>query len=124
MDKSAQRYDGLLAQLGRRAGGPAGSESADPAAFRDVNAKLMRTERTLTLPDGLPRRSWFRHQIYAPGFYTGYGVKTLPGVREAIEQNRWSEADQQIARLGTVLAAEAEAIDQASAALEPLVSGR
>src|SRR6266536_2844494 len=85
LDKSAQRYDGLLAQLGRRAGGPAGSESADPAAFRDVNAKLMRTERTLTLPDGLPRRSWFRHQIYAPGFSTGYGVKTLPGVREAIE---------------------------------------
>jgi N-acetylated-alpha-linked acidic dipeptidase len=124
LDKSAQRYDGLLAQLGRRTGGPAGSESADPAAFHDVNAKLMRTERTLTLPDGLPGRSWFRHQIYAPGFYTGYGVKTLPGVREAIEQNRWSEADQQIARLGTVLAAEAEAIDQASGALEPLVSGQ
>ncbi len=124
LDKSAQRYDGLLAQFGRRAGEPAGSESANPARFRDVNLKLMRSERTLILPDGLPGRPWFRHQIYAPGFYTGYGVKTLPGVREAIEQNRWSEADQQIARLGGVVEAEAKAIDEASAALEPLVSGQ
>ncbi len=124
LDKSAQRYDGLLAQLGRRASGPAGSEAADPARFRDVNLKLMRSERTLILPDGLPGRPWFRHQIYAPGLYTGYGVKTLPGVREAIERNRWSEADQQIARLGGVLEAEAKAIDEASAALEPLVSGQ
>jgi N-acetylated-alpha-linked acidic dipeptidase len=50
----------------------------------------------LTNPNGLPRRSWFRHQIYAPGFYTGYGVKTLPGVREAIEQRNWTEATEQI----------------------------
>ena len=50
-----------------------------------LRAKLIRTERTLTLPDGLSGRPWFRHQIYAPGFYTGYGVKTLPGVREAID---------------------------------------
>jgi N-acetylated-alpha-linked acidic dipeptidase len=84
----------------------------------------MRTERALTLPDGLPGRPWFRHQVYAPGFYTGYGVKTLPGVREAIEQNRWPEADQQIVRLGAVLSAEASAIDEASAVLEPLVGGQ
>jgi N-acetylated-alpha-linked acidic dipeptidase len=62
--------------------------------------------------------------VYAPGFYTGYGVKTLPGVREAIEQSRWPEADQQIVRLGAVLSSEAKAIDEASAALEPLVGGQ
>ncbi len=45
---------------------------------------------------GLPRREWFKHQIYAPGFYTGYGVKTLPGVREAIEQKNWGEARDQV----------------------------
>ena len=45
---------------------------------------------------GLPRRPWYRHTIYAPGFYTGYGVKTLPGVREAIEQRNWKEAQEQI----------------------------
>jgi len=48
------------------------------------------------LSDGLPRRPWYRHTIYAPGFYTGYGVKTLPGIREAIEQRNWTEAQQQI----------------------------
>jgi len=44
----------------------------------------------------LPRRSWYKHQIYAPGYYTGYGVKTLPGIREAIEQRNWTEAQAQI----------------------------
>jgi len=49
------------------------------------------------LNEGLPRRPWYRHTIYAPGFYTGYGVKTLPGIREAIEQRNWTEAQDQIA---------------------------
>ena len=57
---------------------------------------LMHIEQALLRPDGLPRRPWFRHQIYAPGFYTGYGVKTVPGVREAIEQKEWSNANRQI----------------------------
>ena len=57
---------------------------------------LMKTERFLTSNQGLPRRPWFKHQIYAPGFYTGYGVKTLPGIREAIEQRNWTEATEQI----------------------------
>jgi N-acetylated-alpha-linked acidic dipeptidase len=120
LDRSAQHYDGLLARWTGR------NEAAAPAAgqLATVNAKLMRTERALTAPDGLPGRPWFRHQIYAPGFYTGYGVKTLPGVREAIEQNKWSEADQQIAKLGAVLQAEAQAIDDASAALEPMLAGQ
>jgi N-acetylated-alpha-linked acidic dipeptidase len=61
--------------------------------------------------------------IYAPGLYTGYGVKTLPGVREAIEQSRWDEANQQIERLAGVLDAEAKAIDAAAAALAPLAGG-
>jgi N-acetylated-alpha-linked acidic dipeptidase len=46
---------------------------------------------------GLPRRGWYKHTLYAPGFYTGYGVKTIPGVREAIEQRNWKEAQEQIA---------------------------
>jgi len=57
---------------------------------------LYKSERLLTRSEGLPRRDWFRHQIYAPGFYTGYGVKTLPGVREALEQRNWTEAQEQI----------------------------
>src|SRR5699024_272683 len=57
-----------------------------------VNELLQSSEQQLTDSGGLPRRPWFRHQIYAPGFYTGYGVKTLPGVREAVEQRNWNEA--------------------------------
>jgi N-acetylated-alpha-linked acidic dipeptidase len=66
---------------------------------RGLNADLIRSERLLTDERGLPNRPWFEHLLYAPGFYTGYGVKTIPGVREAIEQKKWSEADEQIARL-------------------------
>ena len=62
---------------------------------RQVDEILYRTERAMTHPDGLPGRPWFVHQIYAPGFYTGYGVKTLPGVREAIEERAWDEVDRQ-----------------------------
>jgi len=52
-----------------------------------------RMEQALTSPDGLPGRIWFKHMIYAPGMLTGYGVKTVPGVREALEARRWDEAD-------------------------------
>ncbi|PIB25302.1 transferrin receptor-like dimerization domain-containing protein [Maribacter sp. 4G9] len=68
-----------------------------------LNTLLMDAEHKLTSDDGLPRRPWFKHQIYAPGFYTGYGVKTLPGVREAIEQKNWSEAKEQIKALSETL---------------------
>jgi N-acetylated-alpha-linked acidic dipeptidase len=67
-----------------------------PATQKQLDEILFRSERTLTSDSGLPRRDWFKHQIYAPGFYTGYGVKTLPGIREAIEQRNWSEAQEQI----------------------------
>lgn len=67
------------------------------AAEQDaLNKKLYKAEQLLLSDDGLPRRPWYRHTIYAPGFYTGYGVKTLPGIREAIEQRNWKEAQQQI----------------------------
>jgi N-acetylated-alpha-linked acidic dipeptidase len=68
-----------------------------------VNALMMQAEQQLTSTEGLPRRPWYRHQVYAPGFYTGYGVKTLPGVREAIEQRNWEEAQQQIVKLAGTL---------------------
>ncbi|MBO0329885.1 transferrin receptor-like dimerization domain-containing protein [[Muricauda] lutisoli] len=68
-----------------------------------LNQELMGMEQVLLQDKGLPRRDWFKHQIYAPGFYTGYGVKTLPGVREAIEQKEWKEAQEQIGVLATTL---------------------
>ncbi len=103
--ESAKRYDAA----GQKAG--AGTRA------QVVNAKLIESERRLTDDAGLPGRPWFRHMIYAPGFYTGYGVKTIPGVREAIEQKRWKEAEEQIQRAGGVLTREADLIDEAAAAL-------
>ena len=73
----------------------------------------------MTHPDGLPGRPWFVHLIYAPGFYTGYGVKTLPGVREAIEQRSWDEVQRQIARLADTVRQVATEIDRATRILEP-----
>lgn len=70
---------------------------------QQVNQLFKDLERSLTDDSGLPRRPWFIHHVYAPGFYTGYGVKTLPGVREAIEQRDFVEAQQQIEKLGKVL---------------------
>jgi N-acetylated-alpha-linked acidic dipeptidase len=68
-----------------------------------LNKLLYQSERKLTLDEGLPRRPWFKHHIYAPGFYTGYGVKTLPGVREAIEQRDWEEVRKEIDDLEKVI---------------------
>ena len=62
-----------------------------------LNEKLFRAEQQLLSPGGLPRRNWYKHTLYAPGFYTGYGVKTMPGIREAMEQRNWTEAQEQIA---------------------------
>jgi N-acetylated-alpha-linked acidic dipeptidase len=78
----------------------------------------MESERRLTDPAGLPRRPWYKHMIYAPGVYTGYQPKTMPGVREAIEQKRWSEVEPEIARIAKVLDSERELIDSATAELE------
>jgi len=61
-----------------------------------LNKALYQAEQQLLTTTGLPRRGWYRHSLYAPGFYTGYGVKTLPGIREAIEQRNWKEAQDQI----------------------------
>jgi len=85
-----------------------------------LNATLRQSERALMSATGLPRRPWYRHQIYAPGFYTGYGVKTLPGVREAIEQKNWSEAEQQIAVTAQALAAHTSVVGRAAEQLEKL----
>ncbi len=68
-----------------------------------INANLIQSERLLTDPAGLPNREWFRNMIYAPGYYTGYGVKTLPAIREAIDQKQWTLADEQIIRVAKVL---------------------
>lgn len=90
---------------------------SDPALSADgaetLNNHLKGIELLLTDERGLPKRPWFRHQIYAPGFYTGYGVKTLPGIREAIEERNWELVPVQMERLAAALLRASEALETA-----------
>ena len=113
LTRNAGRYQKALDKATTKGGLKLG-----PALVQSLNAKLIQSERKLTSADGLPGRPWYQHMLYAPGFYTGYGVKTIPGVREAIEQKKWKEAEQQIARVGMVLQDEAALIDSAATELE------
>ena len=88
------------------------------ASLAQVNLQLLQSEHALTDANGLPGRPWFKHQLYAPGFYTGYGVKTVPAVREAIEQKQWSTAEESINTVARTLENEATAIEKAAISLE------
>ncbi|HUN86999.1 MAG TPA: M28 family metallopeptidase [Terracidiphilus sp.] len=110
---SADRYTRALAALRATDG-----SHLDATSLAKVNALLVESERALTTEAGLPGRPWFKHQIYAPGAYTGYGVKTLPAVREAMDQENWKLADEQIPVVAKVLQDEAALIDSAAGILD------
>ena len=116
LQRTAEAYDKALAQATEN-----GGAALARAALKEANDKLIQVERALTLNEGLPNRPWFKNQIYAPGFYTGYGVKTLPAVRESIEQKEWKLADDEIAKVGKVLENAGEAIQGATAELSKAV---
>ena len=99
-----------------QSGSPAGSDAH--SSLSEVNHRLMRAERELMLTDGLKNRPWYKHSLYAPGFYTGYGVKTMPGIREAIEQAAWGEVNGEIARVAAALTREAALLREAAGLLE------
>ena len=116
LERTTEAYDKALAQATEN-----GGAALARAALKEANQKLIQVERALTLNEGLPNRPWFKHQIYAPGFYTGYGVKTLPAVRESIEQKQWKLADEEIAKVGRVLENAGEAIQGATSELSKAV---
>jgi len=105
---SARAYDAALAKAG----------ALKPAAQAKLDAVLIGVEHSLTDPQGLPGRPWYQHLIYAPGMLTGYGAKTLPGVREALEGRRWAEAQAYIGRTAAALDAARARIDAATAILK------
>jgi N-acetylated-alpha-linked acidic dipeptidase len=109
---SASHYDSALAS----ATVPGGTAS-NAAVAGKVDAILLTVEPALLSPEGLPGRPWFRHQLYAPGLLTGYGVKTVPGVREAIEASQWGLADSMIVRVADALQAAGTVLDSAAAVL-------
>ena len=87
------------------------------ASSEEINKLLYTSERLLTRDAGLDGREWYKHHVYAPGFYTGYGVKTIPGVREAIEQRDYDKVEPQIAIAADVLNAMADRVELLSARL-------
>ena len=117
LTESARRYHGAVDGWleCRRA-------ARSPEAARALDRLLIDSERPLLNPAGLPRRPWFKHLLYAPGVYTGYDVKTVPGVREAIELKRYDEADQEIVRVAQALTAQAALVDRATAGVTAAVA--
>jgi N-acetylated-alpha-linked acidic dipeptidase len=112
LSQSARRYRQALQKAW------ASPQGVPAATLADLNQKMMESERRLTDDAGLPRRSWYKHVIYAPGVYSGYAPKTMPGVREAIEQKRWPEANAEIVRVAKVLDNESALIDAATEELQ------
>jgi N-acetylated-alpha-linked acidic dipeptidase len=100
-----------------RAAEAAIASGAPPEVLAAANRKLKVAERALLSDAGLPGRPWFRHQIYAPGFYTGYGVKTLPAVREAVEQKKWDLAEREVREVAAVIEKEADAVSEIASGL-------
>ncbi len=86
--------------------------------LRALNTLLLQTERKLGATDGLPRREWFKHQVYAPGFYTGYGVKTMPQIREGLEENRLDEAREGVRKVAAAINGLAEQVEEAAEMLK------
>jgi N-acetylated-alpha-linked acidic dipeptidase len=120
LENAAETLTQAAARYRKAADAARPKAAANMPVIRQVNARLMQAERQLIDPAGLPRRPWYRHLLYAPGFYTGYAVKTMPGVREAIEQNEYGEAETEIGRVAKALEREAILLDAASAQLETI----
>ena len=116
LDKAANSYD--KAYSAALAGN--NSDASRQASLRSINQKLLQAERMLTSTEGLSGRPWYRHLLYAPGFYTGYGVKTMPGVREAIEQRQWTRVEPEITRVADALSREARLVGQLAEELDRL----
>ena len=113
-----QRADARRRPLSSKALDGAPRSKVTPESARAVNAAADPERASADRRGGLPRRPWYRHLLYAPGYYTGYAVKTMPGVREAIEEKNYAEAEAEIVRVARALEREKALIDAAAADLE------
>jgi len=112
LDKAATHYG--------KARAVAAGKSIPAASLKTLNQELSQAERKLTTPSGLPRRPWMQHLIYAPGWYSGYSVKTLPGPRETIEARHYADADAQIVLVAHAIEDEAHYVEHLAAELDAL----
>jgi N-acetylated-alpha-linked acidic dipeptidase len=109
LDGAAKAYDAAIAAKG---------DSLSAAQTTALNARLRDIEQTLLSPSGLPFRPWFRNILYAPGRFTGYGSKTLPGVREAVEERRFDDATREAGIAAKALGDYADRLTAATDALK------
>src|SRR5262249_21505682 len=109
LQKAADAYGAALAK---------GKAPRDREQAAELNHLLYTSERTFQYDAGLPKREWFKHLVYAPGFYTGYGVKTLPGIREGIEQKAWDEPKRYIPIVAAAIEKLGAQVDRATALLK------
>jgi N-acetylated-alpha-linked acidic dipeptidase len=112
LNRSAAEYQKVLDRVSANGGAMLAS-----ASLAEVNELLIQSERKLTTPEGLPGRFWYKHELYAPGTYTGYAAKAIPAVRENLEQKKWKEAEEAAARVAQVLDSESALITAAAAKL-------
>ena len=110
LTRAATRYE--------KAYGAAIAAGVDPKTIAQFNEIVAKGDQALLDEKGLPKRPWYKHLLYAPGLYTGYGVKTMPGAREAIEQKSWVEADVEIGRVASAVQREADLVNRATEVLE------
>jgi N-acetylated-alpha-linked acidic dipeptidase len=118
--KAVERLEKAAAGYERALGRRAGAGGLDRSKQAELNRLLYTSERAFKHEAGLPRREWFKHLAYAPGFYTGYGVKTLPGIREGIEQKAWDEARSYVPIVAAAVDKLAAQVDRAAS----LAAGR
>jgi N-acetylated-alpha-linked acidic dipeptidase len=114
--KSAERYQAAFAKW------QASGAELPAQAAADLNLELMQIQRAFLTDNGLPERPWFKHQVYAPGAYTGYGAKPIAAVREYMDQEKWKEADGQVPIVGRVLENVAATLGKAADDLEKVVA--
>ena len=112
LDAASKAYEEQLALAMKRA------PALGPERLAMVNEALQKAEGALLSAGGLPGREWYQHQLYAPGLYTGYDAKTLPGIREAVEAQHWEEANQQARHVAQALRALTAQVDEAARLLK------
>ncbi len=112
LERSSAEYQKALDRVSANGGAALAS-----ASLKEVNEMLIQCEHKLTTPEGLPGRFWYKHELYAPGVYTGYAAKAIPAVREGLEQKNWKQAEESATRVAKVLQSEAQHISAAAAKL-------
>src|ERR1700676_441132 len=109
LTRSSAEYQKALERLSANGGAALAS-----ASLNEVNALLIQSEHKLTTREGLPGRFWYKHELYAPGVYTGYAAKAIPAVRESLEQKKWKDAELAAARVAQLLENESALISRAA----------